>query len=360
MEYQTPRVNGIVTPKSRWPSLLKTPNTAHAPPSFMNIAFDERWIGLHGIGRFAREMGARCPFSALKMTGKPLDLFDPLRLQQRLKEQKPDHFFSPGFNAPFGTPCSFSLTIHDLIHLSIKEEGSALKKAYYAHHLRPAALRAACVFTGSSFSKARIAEWSGLKEDQIVITGYGVDETFSEKGPSYPHRRPYLLYVGNQKPHKNVDGLIRAFLDAGLKEDFDLLLSGACSPSTQSMLQAFDLEQEVIALGAIAEEMLPGVYRGASALIMPSLYEGFGLPVIEAMASGTPVISSNRTALPEVGGEAALYFDPLDHQEAVEALKAVYDSALMDRMRALGIDRARDFDWNLTAQRITSAIALSG
>jgi glycosyltransferase involved in cell wall biosynthesis len=166
--------------------------------------------------------------------------------------------------------------------------------------------------------------------------------------------------VGNQKPHKNVDGLIHAFLDAGLKEDFDLLLSGECSPSIQSTLKALDLDQEVIALGSIPEEMLPGVYRGASALIMPSLYEGFGLPVIEAMASGTPVISSNRTALPEVGGEAALYFDPMDHQETVEALKAVYDSALMERMSALGIDRARHFDWNLSAQRISSAIALRG
>ncbi len=326
----------------------------------MNIAFDERWIGLHGIGRFAREVGARCPFSALKMTGKPLDLVDPLRLQQRLNQQKPDHFFSPGFNAPFGKPCSFSLTIHDLIHLSIKDEGSALKKAYYAHHLRPAALRAACVFTGSSFSKAQIVEWSGLNEEQIVITGYGVDETFSPKGPSHPHRRPYLLYVGNQKPHKNVDGLIHAFLDAGLKEDFDLLLSGESSPSIQSTLKALDLDQEVIALGSIPEEMLPGVYRGASALIMPSHYEGFGLPVIEAMASGTPVISSNRTALPEVGGEAALYFDPMDHQETVEALKSVYDSALMERLRALGLDRARHFDWNLSAERIASAIALRG
>ena len=322
----------------------------------MKVLFDDRWLGPHGIGRFASEISQRCIFNSLGLTGKPLNPLDPWRLRQVLNNLKPAHFFSPGFNAPLGYPCSFSLTIHDLIHLEVVEESSTIKRLYYRWNVLPAVHRADVVFTVSEYSRQKIAQWSGLGLDRIVVAGNGVSEQFSPEGERWHWHKPYLLYVGNQKPHKNVEGLVRAYADSELAQEVDLLLTGQFSESVARAVAESGVRSKVRSVGLISESDLPKLYRGAFALVMPSRYEGFGLPLVEAMASGVPVLSSDRTSLPEIGGEAVAYFNPDRHESVVEGLNALGDESIRARLQAAGLARARSFRWESVAQRVSDAI----
>lgn len=326
----------------------------------MTLYFDERWQGPHGIGRYAREVAARCGMEPAKLRGSPLGLLDPLQMALKLPRLKAEHFFIPGFNPPLGNPCSFSLTLHDLIHLTVQEERSPAKTLYYNHLVKPALHRADRVFTVSNYSRERIIEWSGVEPEKILLSGNGVSPVFSPEGACWPHKRPYLLYVGNQKPHKNIEGLIGAFAVSGLAKDFDLLLSGNLKSHIATMIETLGLNRTVQSTGLVSDADVPALYRSAYALIMPSRHEGFGLPVVEAMASGTPVLCSNRTSLPEVGGDAVLYFDPDDEESFVQGLQDLLDTDCMAGMRERGLVRARLFDWDGVAARIMSAIKTLG
>ena len=325
----------------------------------MKIVFDDRWIGPHGIGRFAQEVSSRCGFSALKLNGRPLDLMDPLRLSYSLTT-KQDHFFSPGYNVPLGKPCSFSFTLHDLMQLEVPALKSVVKTAYFELLIKPAIKNSAVVFTVSEFSREKILQWSGAAPEKVITVGNGVSPDFSPSGSRWQHARPYLLYVGNQRAHKNVEGLVRAFASSKLKTDFDLLLSGSLSDSVGAEIMKHNLTDFVLPLGEVPENALPALYRGAHAFVMPSMYEGFGLPLVEAMASGTPVLSSNRTAMPAVCGNAALYFDPNDFESFVNGLNQLKNFELLSKLRDAGIKQAAQFNWDAVAYRVQSAIVKYG
>lgn len=323
----------------------------------MSIYFDERWIGPHGIGRFAAEVSKRCSFAPLAIEGKPLALMDPWRLRRALLNQRPKYFFSPGFNVPLGRPCSFSVTIHDLIHLDVPAEKSLTKTLYYNAIVKPGIRNADVVFTDSEYSKTRIMAWSGLQPERVINVGCGVANYFKPQGAVWAHARPYLLYVGNQKPHKNVEQLIRAFAASGLQADVDLLLSGQFSNSVAQEVVRHGLQECVLSTGFVAENDLPALYRGAVAFVMPSLYEGFGLPVAEAMACGTPVLTSDRASLPEVAGSAALYFDPTNVESVVDGLQRLMHEEALSILRVKGIAQARQFDWDRVSSRILATIS---
>lgn len=322
----------------------------------MAVLFDARWLGIHGIGRFAAEVSSRCGFDPLIVPGKPLTLLDPLRIRHALSGRKVEHYFSPGYNPPLGKPCSFSFTIHDLMLLDLPQLRSAAKTGYFELLVKPGIKNAAVVFTVSEYSRQRIVDWSGAAPEKVVCVGNGVDSLYCPAGARWTHTRPYLLYVGNQRAHKNVEALIDAFAASTARKDFDLLLSGAFSDSVAERVRSNQLEQRVHGLGLVPEQMLPSLYRGAHALVMPSKYEGFGLPLVEAMACGTPVFASNRTAIPEVCAEAAFYFDPDNLEGMVSALDRLNDAFLLHQLKAAGLKRAAEFRWDDVAQRVKAAI----
>lgn len=322
----------------------------------INIIYDARWIGEHGIGRFAREVRSRLPANTLDLSGSdpvsPRGLLE-LEVQTRLARRPGRQvFFSPGYAPPVSWRGPLVFTVHDLIHLDVPAEASRFKTLYYSRVVRPAARRAQAVLTVSEYSRRRILEWSGLEPERVVVVGNGVDPAFSPEGPRHQPGYPYVLYVRNTKPHKNVPTLLEAFarLDVpGVR----LVLSGNADEDTRHRALRLGILDRVVFAGRIPEEELPAYYRGAAVVTMPSLYEGFGLPALEGMASGVPVVVSNTTSLPEVVGEAGVQVNPTDPDSIAGGLhRALTDSALRAILRERGLARARALTWDQVASRV--------
>jgi glycosyltransferase involved in cell wall biosynthesis len=182
--------------------------------------------------------------------------------------------------------------------------------------------------------------------------------------PRYGINRPYILHVGNMEPRKNVVRLVKAYgalLKRRRQLDLQLLLCGGQNwgcKELNRMLHEPGLQGCVILAGMVPNCDLPLLYRGAAGFAMPSLYEGFGLPVLEAMASGIPVMSSNRSSLPEVAGDAALYFDPESVEDMSLAMeRLVTDAALRQQLVARGNERVKQFSWEACARATLTALS---
>lgn len=326
----------------------------------MTIFFDERWVGDHGIGRFAREVRTRVAgFEDLGLAGSPTSPIDPLRMSVRALRLRSDSLiFSPGYNpAPwFGDKYIF--TIHDLNHIDFPAARSLSKTIYYRTLLQPGAHVAAAVLTVSDYSKQRIARWSGIDPEKIFNVGNGVDGVFSHTGQHYQHCRPYFLCVGNRKAHKNETRTLKAFAKISTRHECDLLFNGSASPELTHLIATEGLRGRVHFLGGLTDAELAAAYRGATALVFASLYEGFGLPVIEANACGTPVITSRVCSLPEVAGDAALLVDPCDVDAIASALERILvEPELTMLLRSSGLFNARRFSWDATAEKVGAVLA---
>ena len=327
------------------------------------IIFDRRWIGEHGIGRFAREVRHRLPSGAVDLTGtdpvSPRGLLEleAQALARRLRG-KPGLFFSPGYAPPLTWSGPVVFTVHDLIHVDVAEERSRFKTLYYDRVVRPAMARAHRVLTVSEYSRQRLLEWSGVAPEQVVVVGNGVDAAFSPVGRAHQPGYPYIFYVRNTKPHKNVARLLEAFAQMDLP-DLRLVLSGQADEATRHQALRLGIHEQVMFAGRIPEADLPAYYRGAAVVTMPSLYEGFGLPPLEGMASGVPVVVSNVTSLPEVVGDAGLLVDPNDASSIADGLiRALTDTALRETLRARGLERAKQFNWDDVAVRVRRELDL--
>ena len=219
------------------------------------------------------------------------------------------------------------------------------KRLYYNLIIKPAARRAHRVLTVSEFSRTQILNWTGLPEERVINVGNGVDYPFQQFGDRYRPGFPYILYVGNHRPHKNLDRLFAAFRDIDAPK-LRLLLTGAASPEMAARLEHTGLANRIGFLGTISDERLATMYRGAKLLVLPSLSEGFGLPALEAMACGVPVVASNAGALPEVLGGTGVLVDPLDVADIRAGIERVLDdSSLLLKMHRLGLQRATKYRW---------------
>ena len=321
--------------------------------------FDTRWSGSHGIGRFSTALFSRVTgFEEVELSGHPIDLMDPWRLGRYLRVLRPSLYFSPGFNVPLDSRCPFVLTVHDLNHLFVKENSSKLKRLYYSHLLRPAIQKAEFIFTPSMFSKNQIAEWSNINENRIVHIKPGVAQEFCSIGDRYTSDQPYFLFVGTHAPHKNLCGAIKAFSISGLKGQFEFLATGLPSNEIARLIDELELDGHVRFLGRVSDSMLPKLYRGATALVFVSLYEGFGLPIIESMSCGTPVLTSNVASMPEAAGGAAILVNPKDSEEISDAMRTIAnDDSLREQLRLKGLEWSKQFNWDKTCTVVMDALA---
>lgn len=261
---------------------------------------------------------------------------------------------------PYGTfmPCRYKnvITICDVTPLLFPAAHGRMN-VWHHRHLLPSILRRADhVITISEASRHDIVRLYRLSEEKVTVTKLAADRRFFQKVVPQTDRaveRPYIFNVGTLEPRKNLPCLLRAFAAArGRGLPHRLVITGASGWSDSHLARVVDdlhLQQDVFFTGFVDDELLPGLYAGADFVVYPSLYEGFGLPVLEAMASGTPVITSNISSLPEVAGDAALLVDPLSDAELCSAmLKLAGDEALCAAMRDLGRKQAAGFSWQQT------------
>jgi len=325
------------------------------------IYFDARWNGPHGIGRFAAEIQQRLSgIETLPIMVRKLSPLDPLAISLALANKRQGCYFPPGFNLPLSSPIPVIFTIHDLIHIKVPEESSAIRRLYYATVVRPAARRGWKILTVSLHSRQDIAEWAGIPETVISVVGNGVSSVFSSSGLHHAPGYPYLLHVGRRTGHKNIERLLAAFSRSRASRQLKLIFTGTPDAFTLDIAQRYGLTARVAFSGATDDIALARIYRGATALVFPSLYEGFGLPVVEAMACGTPVITSDATATREVAGIGnALLVPPKDIDALTEAIDCIVDdSVLRIELATRGLQRARVFAWSDVASRVIAALEI--
>jgi glycosyltransferase involved in cell wall biosynthesis len=254
------------------------------------------------------------------------------------------------------------ITIHDLSPLDGPQWFAPGFALWYRLLLPALARRSRRVLTHSTFCRERLIDRLGLPYEKIVVIPPGVDAAQFHPVDAAPLRarysvaQRYLLFVGSLGPRKNLPVLLRAWRLLQAKfPAMELVIAGATSPIFPEDGQ--NPPPGVRFLGHVPEPELPALYSGAEALIMPSLYEGFGLPLLEAMACGAPVISSTAGGLTEAAGGAALLFDPLDSVALAGCVELVLcDTSLRESLRTKGFERAEGFPWRLTAERIWAVL----
>jgi glycosyltransferase involved in cell wall biosynthesis len=325
------------------------------------ILYDARWIGPHGIGRFAGELAKSLPkLREFQRDRRPWHPLDPALLGIDLWRERAKLFFSPGYNSPVGWPKPFVFTLHDLNHLRVPENSNALKRAYYQYMIKPACHRAAFVLTVSEYSRREIAAWAAVEERTVINVGNGVGKPFTADGPKYQPGYPYLLYVGSHKSHKNLPRLLRAYKVSGICDAVRLVMTGTPSRELRTTIDELRVGDNLHFVGTANNEDLAQLYRGALGLVFPSLYEGFGLPPLEAMACGTPVLTSNVCSLPEVVGDAGILVDPLNVEEIAHGIRTVVeDTDKRMKLRQMGLLRAKKFSWNETARRTEQVLRMA-
>jgi len=254
------------------------------------------------------------------------------------------------------------VVVHDVIPLYFPE---LLPRQYlYFRFVVPILLRRSrAIVTVSENTKKDVITFYRVEPDKVYVVPSGLDGSRYRAGidPTTVKCKygleAYLLYVGTMLPHKNLQRLLQAFALISTKFPHKLVIVGEKDPRYYPTLEAeaksLGLEERVSFVDYVSVEELPALYAGAEALVLPSLYEGFGAPVLEAMACGTPVISSCAGSLPEVAGDAAVLVDPHNPRELASAMETVLADPLMRQvMRQKGLEQAARFSWTKTALMI--------
>jgi len=290
-------------------------------------------------------------------------LSELLSLSYQSSRLNVDVFHEPHYTLPVGLRCRSVVTMHDLIHISFPQYYSGLKR-FYARQMIAHACRAAnVVLTDSEYVKKELMIRFGVSTERIRVVRLGVASTFREtKGDDevqrfknrYGVKRPLILYVGGLKPHKNIPTLLRAVSEIRKSDDIQVGFVGesiTANEQLQRLVENLQLNDTIIGFGRLSERELALAYASALVLVLPSEYEGFGLPVIEAMAAGAPVIGANAAAIPEVVGEAGLLFHPHDVGDlATKILSLLHNQHLRNDLIQRGRANSLRFSWEECAK----------
>ncbi|MBP2032216.1 glycosyltransferase involved in cell wall biosynthesis [Clostridium algifaecis] len=350
----------------------------------LNVIIDARMVDrhLHGIARYTYEIIKNMSFEDkvhmmllvnnlnlskeifgqfnniefIKMKSKFLSLSEQIELPLVVNKYNGKSIFhSPSFVASPFIKTKMIMTIHDLNHLRFPKYYSPFHKYYYKYIVKPSALKCKKILTVSEFSKNEIVDWLKCDRDKVVVTYNGVDNRFKyiddndkliKVKNKYNLPNKFILYIGNLKPHKNVRTLIRAM--SLVDNDIKLVINGKINEPLMEVINTYNLKSKIRFIGYVDDEDLPILYNLANVFIFPSLYEGFGLPPLEAMACGCPVIVSNTSSLPEVVGDAGEKFEAEDYEKLAELIKKVLDKSC-DKQKL--IERSKLFNWEKTCDK---------
>ena len=365
------------------------------------IIFDGRFLSLEhaGLGRYATELLAallpldkKQKYIVLVSTGAKIDrslsramyerdepveiievkdhhysLSEQLGLKRLLDSLKPDLVHFPHFNHPFLYRGSFVVTVHDLTLSRYAERGNFLRRTAYHKVMASAVRRSAKILTVSNFVKKEIAEQFKVPVSKIVTTYNGIDKKFTKitnprvlkRAEKYGLSEPYILSVGQWREHKNLVRLVEAFALIQKKKRWkgriDLVFVGREDPKYPRLAEAVSklgLGKSIKSTGFVEDNDLVSVYNCAKVFVMPSLSEGFGLPGLEAQSCGVPVASSRATALPEVYGRGAHYFNPTSSSDMAKKIREILEyKKLSQELVERGFANAAKFTWEQTARK---------
>lgn len=272
-----------------------------------------------------------------------------------LKRLAPDLYYSPTYFAPSRACCPVVFTIHDLIYLSAPGSGNMAHRLYFDTVVKRAAANAARVVTDSRFVAGQLAARLRIPPEKIATIHPGVDNAFGTECGRPPVEGPYILNISNPFPHKNTAALLAAygiFLEKG-GSGYKLVIAGRQDNSVRKIAASERLRRHVELAGEVDDASLVRLMRGASLFVLPSRYEGFGLPVLEAMKAGVPVIAGDNTAMAEMYRGAACLVNPEDPQALAEAIGRLLNSDAERRdMTARGIELAKNFTWEKMTREI--------
>ncbi|NCC51954.1 MAG: glycosyltransferase family 1 protein [Spartobacteria bacterium] len=358
----------------------------------MHVVFDARTATPHfpGISRYVRhlvpgivdQMGSADALTVLHHPAAPLSLpananinYCPVdkspfsvaqqwRIPSLLKQLQADIYHTPYYLMPHNPGVKTVLTIHDLIPQLLPDYSTRKARLLFNWATRRAVRAADYVIAVSHSTAIDLKHAFPDVGDRVEVIHHGIESSFMPRErvldsglcAQYEVPNEYILFVGSDRPHKNVAGLLKAY--ASLREMGDALPlvlltpTGHVSEQTQRLIDDLGLARQVYITGAVAEDELSAFYSAARVFALPSLYEGFGFPVLEAMACGTPVVCSRISSLPEVAGNAAVFVDPNDTLDIARSiLTLLHDKGKWLQCSEASLGQARLFDWAKTARQ---------
>jgi glycosyltransferase involved in cell wall biosynthesis len=352
----------------------------------MRLGVDASWMvgNYRGMGRFARQLIAPVSNDVVALTPRGISTNDwpcvsggraffpwweQVELPRLCRSERLDFLLCPYNSGPLTSVGSTRLiaVIHDLIYLQPWSVLPPSISAYqtlgrlYRRQVVPAfARRADTILTVSHFTKGELVERFGLPEEDVHVIPNAIADSWFEQPLPLPFRKPYFFTVAGEPPSKNVRGLLKGFALAlpELGSEARLKIAGVKAGYHKAFMQLaveLGIAEQVDLLGYVSVEELRQHYREARAFVFASLFEGFGIPLLEAMASGTPVACSNTTSMPEVVGDCGLMFDPRSTEDMAHKLRLVWDDTPEREARAMAaVERARGFSESAVSQRMSA------
>jgi len=268
----------------------------------------------------------------------------------------PDVLFVPSHAMPLFHPGKTVITLHDIGFLKFPAAYKPLARLYHRFSSWFASRFAWKIITPSEFTKKEIIEIYKIKSEKIFVTHLAPSLDFSKDSVSDGILKPYFLFVGRVEEKKNILGLLRAFeiFSENREIKYNLVFVGMPGfgfEKLEEKIKNSNVKERIKITGFIKDEELPALYRNAEAFVLPSFYEGFGIPVLEAFSCGAPVICANTSSLPEIVGKGAILVDPKNPEEIAKSMEKVLNLETRKELIERGFVRVKEFSWQKTAQK---------